>query len=483
MAGGAGKCISITPEPRHGDYEESSFLTGVSEQQLLTPEVLQVCASLGIHPAELQPKSISDFQSSASRLASEARLQHYEELRKAKWLVIRKELSKRRTLKSAPAHSSTKFTALQRPDLPPVLPLSAVGQLGHRLEYVSSRIDTTRRVNENQARLIVQQERSQSALSKQYFDKMRKLEENRRNRDLELREKAQILNKRREEIVEKLRKMREMKEKAEIRKAKIGQNSQKHEEKSLEQAKSSLEEPSASDIEESWASCEEFDQIGSQLAQIDGKLAKSALRAEAKLIETKRNLRHKLEAAQLILQNRVKSEALEEEKLVTDITKLRNSAAKHSQNRQQRLQETIARLAALSRKAAEKTHQTLLSRHQLVLKAEQTYSQKEALRLQKIEQSAQRRYQESLERSQRSEQRQGLAEEYRELIHELRVNERERLIMKWKRTEQSLCEIKEVRERVRTYQEKANFQLKEERERRLRSLSREKRPPSILMSP
>ena len=49
------------------------------------------------------------------------------------------------------------------------------------------------------------------------------------------------------------------------------------------------------------------------------------------------------------MQNRVKSEALEEAKRVTDITKLRNSTEKHSQNRQQRLQETIARLAAYPR--------------------------------------------------------------------------------------------------------------------------------------
>jgi len=483
MAEGSGKFISITPEPRLGDYEDSTFVTGVSQQQHLTPEVLDVCSSLGIHPAELQPKSLSDFQSSASRLASEARLQHYEELRKAKWFVVRKELSKRKSLKSAPADSTPKIPSLRKPDLPPVLPISAVGQLGHRLEYVSARIDTTRRVNENQAMLIVQQERSQSALSKQYLDKMRKLEEHRRTRDQELREKAQILNKRREEIVQKLRKRREMKEKAEIRKAKIGKSCEKHDEKSLDQEKSSSEEPLASDIEENWASCNEFDQIDTQLAKIEGKLVKSAIRAEAKLVETKRNLRHKLESGQIIMQNRVKSEALEEAKRVTDITKLRNSTEKHIQNRQQRLQETIARLAAISRKTAEKAHQTLLSRNQIARKVEQSYSEKEAIRLRQIEKSAQRRYQESLERSQRSEQRQDLAEEYRELIHELRVNERERLMMKWKRTEQSLSEIKEVRERMRTFQERANSQLKEERERRLRSLSREKRPPSILISP
>lgn len=472
MASGYGHFTSVTPEPRHGDYDEGTFLTGVSQQQLITPEVLDVCSSLGIQPTELQPKSLSDFHSSASRLTCEARLKHYEELRKAKWLIIRRELSRR---KSASANS-TPVSAF-----PPVLGISAVSQLGHRLEYVSSRIDTTRRVNENQAKLIAQQERSHSALAKQYEEKMRKLEENRKLREREIRGKAQSLNKRRGEILQKLRHMREIQEKEEIRKAKIAQNTEKREDVSLNKVKSFTEDHS--DLEEGWESCEDFDQIDLQLAKIEGKLVKSAIRAEAKLIETKRNLRHKLESVQSILQNHSKIEALEEAKRVNEITKLRNSAEKHNQNRRQKLQETIERLAAISRRTAEKTHRITQTRNQIARKIEQNYSEKEAIRLRKIEKSVQSRHQQSLERSHKSEQRQDLAEEYRELIHELRVNERERLMMKWKRTEQSMNEIKEVRERMRSFQERANLQLKEEREQRLRSLSRGRPRPSLLASP
>ena len=473
MAGGYGHFTSVTPEPRHGDYDEGTFLTGVSQQQLITPEVLNVCSSLGIEPTELQPKSLSDFRSSASRLACEARLQHYEELRKAKWLLIRRELSRR---KSASANSTPVS------NFPPVLGISAVSQLGHRLEYVSSRIDTTRRVNENQAKLIAQQERSHSALAKHYEEKMRKLEENRKLREREIRGKAQSLNQRRGEILQKLRHMREMQEKEEMRKAKLAQNTDKREEMSLSQVKSYTEDqPLASNLEEDWESCEDFDQIDSQLAKIEGKLVKSAIRAEAKLIETKRNLRQKLEFVQSILQNHSKMEALEEAKRVNEITKLRNSAEKHNQNRRQKLQETIERLAAISRRTAEKAQRISKTRNQIARKIEQNYSEKEAIRLRKIEKSVQSRYQQSLERSHRSEQRQDLAEEYRELIHDLRVNERERLMMKWKRTEQSMNEIKEVRERMRSFQERANLQLKEEREQRLHSVSRGR--PSLLASP
>ena len=136
------------------------------------------------------------------------------------------------------------------------------------------------------------------------------------------------------------------------------------------------------------------------------------------------------------------------------------------------MQETIRRLAENSKKNEEKHSKIVTNQEKMTKNAEKMLEKKEEMRMKKIEKIMQNRYEKAIKQSQKTEERQDLAEEYRELLHELRVNERERLMMKWKKEEQALWELREVREHMRHFQEKANMQLKQERDQRFRSLSR-----------
>ena len=300
---GSEKVWSVTPEPKR--TEEELFLTAPSQPQALSPEVLSICFSLCINPSDLQPKSLSDFQSGSSRLAAVARLSHYEEIRKAKWVVIQRELMRRHTVAS-------KQTVSRGTDSP----LSAVSILTHRFDYLNSRIQTTRRVTQNQAKLSAIKDQSNSLILQQYQEKIRKVEENRKLKDEEMKTKAENWNKKREDLVEKGKKMREKLELAEIRRAKKRQNDPKYTEKSPEISRSLSQNQSFS------SNASEITEISSKLAAIEGKLLHSANRVEEKLQKTRQNLRNKLKSAEIIHKNRIKTEAEAEMKRLMDIKKL-----------------------------------------------------------------------------------------------------------------------------------------------------------------
>ena len=346
---------------------------------------------------------------------------------------------------------------------------------------MSSRIDTTRRVNENQAKLLMQQHSTHQDLLRTLSEKQRKSEEQKRSREKEARDKAEALHKHREEILRKIRTLQDKREREELARGKKEKTSQPQRPSLSPLPHHSSSSSLTSSSQRPSVSTEVADDPSQhQLAKITEKLERSSKLAESVKNATRQMLRKKLEMVEAIRETKVKKAAEDESSRIKEIERLKSSTERHLKNREVHISETIQRLEEERKKKAEKTRRELVRRDKQNRSLEKAYNQREMDRLMQVERFTQSRQQSYAEKAIKSDQRQELAEEYRELIHDLQINERERMMMKWRRAEQSLSEIREVKERVRSFHEKATVQLKEEKERRLKSISRGRRGPTVV---
>lgn len=184
--------------PKQVSSARKSPLDWSAVQTTTAGEVLEVCDSLGISPTELQSKRVTDFHS--LRVANEARFRHYEELRKAKAEIVQREMERRQMLRSSQSNRSPKRAV-------PKLPLSGVGLWRQKFNYACSRIETVRRVLENQSKLQSKARESAEGQLRTASVRDRKVMQERETMKAEAKARAQARQLHREKVLGKRNKV------------------------------------------------------------------------------------------------------------------------------------------------------------------------------------------------------------------------------------------------------------------------------------
>jgi len=302
-----GKSRRLSPTP---DRNSPSFLTDTP----YATELEEVCSALGLSLAELYPRPLSAL-AAGPQLLNTLRLQHSEELRKAKVEIVRRELTKR--LQGARPTTAMRETT----------PTSGVGLWKSRLERAVERAETERRVRGNQSKLKAKELEISEERTKADLQKHQKRINDRQTLRAQLLAKAALNQSHRSAILQRTRKAWELEEKQAVR--------------SLSPKPPPRASPSLpTTVVRSNPASE--DQVQTQLADIELRLVRGLQRATAAKQAKSQSIRLKRDLKREKIQEISLEKGQESQREV--LKSLLLSSQRHLRNRETRMAASTARI-------------------------------------------------------------------------------------------------------------------------------------------
>lgn len=301
---GRSRRLSHTPDPNSPTFPtEIPYAT----------ELEEVCSALGLSLSELYPRPISTL-TVGPHLLNSLRLQHSEELRKAKVEIVRRELTKR-------LQGPRPLTGLRE-----IRPISGVELWKNRLEKATERAETERRVRGNQSKLKAREQEVTEERTKADLQRHQKRLNDRQTLREELRAKAALNQSHRSAILQRSRKARELEEKQAFLSL-----------SPRPQPRTSPSPPLPTTVVRSNPASE--DQIPTQLANIQLRLSRGFQRATAAKQAKSQSVRLKT------AQKRLGIDSEEGQKRQRDVLKsLLQSSQRHLRNKETRMAASVVKI-------------------------------------------------------------------------------------------------------------------------------------------